>query len=116
MAVELGILFAIGAMLAWGFGDFFIQRTTRKLGDWETLFILDFFGMIILLPFVYKEIIPLFESPAFVILIIASLVLHAGALLNFEAMKRGKLAVVELVFAVEVPITAFLAIALIGEA
>ncbi len=28
----LGIIFALGALLCWGFGDFFIQRTSRKTG------------------------------------------------------------------------------------
>lgn len=40
--VSLGILFAFVAMLFWGFGDFMIQKSTRKIGDWETVFLITF--------------------------------------------------------------------------
>ncbi len=33
IGIEMGILFAFIAMLSWGFGDFFIQKSTRKLED-----------------------------------------------------------------------------------
>jgi hypothetical protein len=39
-----GILFALLAMLFFGFGDFLIQRSTRKVGDWETLFLFSILG------------------------------------------------------------------------
>ena len=34
MVFEIGILFALAALVFWGFGDFLIQRSTRKFGDW----------------------------------------------------------------------------------
>jgi len=113
MAIELGILFAIGALLAWGFGDFFIQRTTRKLGDWGTLFVISLFGLIVLTPFVYKDFGSLNEN--FLLLLGVSAVLLIAALLDFEALKRGKLAIVEPVLALEVPVSAMLAFLLISE-
>ncbi len=39
MIIELSILFAFCAMICWGFGDFLIQRTVRKIGDVEALFL-----------------------------------------------------------------------------
>ncbi len=113
MAIELGILFAIGAMIFWGFGDFFIQRTTRKLGDWETLFVISLFGLIILTPFVYKDFSFLNES--FLLLLAVSSVLLVAALLDFEALKRGKLAIIEPALALEVPVSAMLAFLVISE-
>jgi hypothetical protein len=35
----IGVGFAFIAMLCWGVGDFLIQKSARKLGDWETLFV-----------------------------------------------------------------------------
>ena len=36
MTAGIGIALAFVAMLCWGFGDFMIQKSTRKVGDWET--------------------------------------------------------------------------------
>ncbi len=113
MAIGLGILFAIGALLSWGFGDFFIQRTTRKLGDWSTLFVISLFGLIILTPFVYKDFGAINES--FLLFLVVSSVLLIAALLDFEALKRGKLAIIEPALALEVPVSAMLAFLLIRE-
>lgn len=38
MSIEIGIILAFLAMVFWGFGDFLIQRSTRTVGDAETLF------------------------------------------------------------------------------
>lgn len=117
MGVELGIVFAFAAMLAWGFGDFLIQKSTRKFGDWETLFLISFFGAIVLFPFVYKDLPILFsfQDNSLLILVSASLVILFAALLDFEALKRGKLSVVEPIYALEIPIAAFLAFFILKE-
>ena len=117
MGYETGILFAIGALILWGFGDFFIQRSTRKIGDWETLFIITFFGAVVLTPFIYKDLLTLFsfEDNSFLMLLISSFVLFVAALLDFEALKKGKLAVVDSVFALEVPVSVILAFTIIKE-
>ena len=67
MGAELGIVFALGALVSWGFGDFLIQKTTRKLGDWETLLIVTLFGSIVLAPLIYRDVIAMvaLESGAF---------------------------------------------------
>ncbi len=56
MTIEVGIGLAFVAMLCWGFGDFLIQRSARKLGDWETLFVITFFGVIVLLSIKISEV------------------------------------------------------------
>ncbi len=117
MGAELGVIFAFAAMLAWGFGDFLIQKSTRKFGDWETLFLISTFGALVLFPFVYKDIPYLlsFQDNSFFILLGASLVILFAALLDFEALKRGKLSVVEPIYALEIPIAAFLAFFILKE-
>ena len=62
MGLAIGILFAFAALIFWGFGDFLIQRSTRKFGDWETLFLIATFGAIVLTPFVRNDLAQIFSS------------------------------------------------------
>ena len=117
MTAGIGIVLAFVAMLAWGFGDFLIQKSTRKVGDWETLFLITLFGVIVLLPFVWARLPALLTIGGndLVIIGIACAVLFMAALLDFEALRRGKLAIVEPIWSFEVPVAAILAFTLIGE-
>ena len=112
--LETGIIFALGALLFWGFGDFLIQRTARKFGDWETLFVISFFGVVILTPFIYNDVFLLKDNTLFLLLGV-SITLLLAAILDFEALRRGKLAVVEPVYALEVPVTAIFAFLVVNE-
>jgi drug/metabolite transporter (DMT)-like permease len=111
---NIGIVFATLAVFGWGFGDFLIQRSTRKLGDWETLFFVTLFAAIVLLPFVLTSfaMLSLFD---WALLIGTSVVILVAALLDFEALRVGKIAIVSPVYAMEVPITIALSTLLIGE-
>jgi drug/metabolite transporter (DMT)-like permease len=116
MGIETGIIFAFIALLFWGFGDFLIQRSTRKFGDWETLFIISLFGVIVLTPFVHKDFPNLFQfDKAFWILLGISVILFIAAILDFEALKKGKLSIIEPVLALEVPVSVILAFTIIKE-
>jgi len=110
-----GILFALGALFFWGFGDFLIQRSTRKVGDWETLFMITLFGVGILTPFVYGNLGALFHTPNILVLMAVSISLLFAALLDFEALKLGKIAIVEPILVLEVPVAAILAFSIINE-
>ena len=115
--MSFGILAAIIAMLCWGFGDFLIQRSTRKIGDWETLFLITLFGSVVLLPFVWHDL-PIFlqnTGPTFWILVAAGLLLFVAALLEFEALKEGKISVIEPTWSLEIPVAAILATLILGE-
>lgn len=117
MSILIGIALAFVAMLCWGFGDFLIQKSTRKLGDWETLFLITLFGTIVLAPFVWKSLPDILSSidNKLVILFLTSIILFVAALLDFEALKKGKLAVVEPIWSFEVPAAAILAFFILGE-
>ena len=118
MTTSIGIGLAFVAMLCWGLGDFLIQKSTRKIGDWETLFIICGFGALVLLPFVWRDIPAVISNPAskgFFILLACSVVLFIAALLDFEALKKGKLAVVEPIWSFEIPAAALLAFFILGE-
>ncbi len=110
----MGVLLAITALLSWGLGDFLIQRSARKFGDWVALFCITAFGAIILFPFAYPTLRAALENHPF-LLLVACFVLLFAALFDFEAMRIGKLSVVEPIYAFEIPIAAFLAAYFIKE-
>lgn len=112
----IGVLAALGAMLCWGFGDFFIQRTTRRLGDVEALFFIGLFGAIVLLPFVYQEL-PFVFSNSNILSALFFLGISTGAvsLVNFQALKEGKISVVEPILELELPLTVMFAMFAFGE-
>ncbi len=116
MSALLGIIAAGIAFLSWGFGDFALQRTIRRIGSLDTLFYVSAFGGIVLLPFVWKDIPYLFSDyHALELLGFAILVGFISAVLNFESFKRGKLAVIEPVMSSELVVTALISIVFIRE-
>lgn len=67
--------------------------------------------MVLELPFVWINAQSLFLNPkALLLLVILGSAVFLAALLDFEALKRGKIAVVEPVFGLGIPFTVFLAI------
>ena len=117
MSAILGVVFAFAAMLCWGFGDFLIQKSTRKFGDWETMFIITLLSTIVLTPFLLKKAIILFrtEINSLLILAAASIILLIAGLLDFEALKQGKLSVVEPLWSLEIIVSAIIAFFVAGE-
>jgi len=117
VSASIGIIFAFVAMLCWGFGDFLIQRSTRRLGDWETLFLITLFGTIILFPFSFSKIGSFLESSgvSFWVVIIASGAMLVAAISEFESLRRGKITVVEPIWSMEIPMSVFLAFIILNE-
>jgi len=99
-----GIIFAILALLSWGFGDFFIQRASRRTGISHGLFYITAFGAIALLPFVWNDISSL--SANHILLLVGSGVINfALALVQLRALTVGKLSVIEPLISFELPLT-----------
>jgi drug/metabolite transporter (DMT)-like permease len=118
MSTGLGIALAFVTMISWGIGDFLIQRSTRRVGDFETLFIISFFGLVVLSPFVRHSLPDLLSngwSMPLGIVISASAVLFLAALFQFESLREGKIAVVEPSWSIEIPTAALLAFFILGE-
>ncbi len=115
--IHIGIALAFVAMLSWGVGDFFIQRSARKVGDWESLFFVSFFGALFLSPFAYKNSLLLIShySNVLSIILLLCVVLFIAAIMDFEALRIGKLAIIEPIWAFEVPASALLAFFILGE-
>ncbi len=100
----LGILFAFISLIAFGLGDFFIQKTTRTIGSWKALFFIGVVGFIGLFPFIYKDF-EFLTSFHVVLLVLLSIVGIFGSLFYFDALKRGKIAIIEPIMGIELPIT-----------
>jgi len=112
----MGVLFAIGTLFAWGLDDFFIQRTTRKIGVLKSLFAITALATILLLPFVKNEIVPILSEPSNLLLIlIAALTGFLASLTDFQALKQGKIAVVETVVSLELPLTVGIGLVFLKE-
>ena len=103
------IFLAFGAMICWGIGDFFIQKGTRKIGNVETLTWIGIIGTLGLLPFVFKDFVHLTDTGNLLMLSALGLITFFAAIANFEALKQGKLSVVEILLEIELPVTIALA-------
>jgi uncharacterized membrane protein len=111
-----GLTFAFLALFSWGFGDFAIQKSARALGIWRTLFFVSATGTLIIFPFIVREINPLLSDTRNVgLLTLAGIVVFFTALFEFESLRRGKLAIVEPVLGLELPITVALSVLFWGE-
>lgn len=116
MVFSLGIIFAVCAMIFWGLGDFFIQKSVRKIGDLSSLFFITLFGAISLLPFVYDKLHLVFSSFSnFLLLLLGSVILFFAAILDFEALKKGKLSVIEPLWSLEIVFASLLSFIILGE-
>lgn len=104
----MGILLSVTALLSWGLGDFLIQRSARKFGDWIALFYITAFGSIVLFPFVARDIVPAVTAHP-ILLWLAAIATLLFALLDFESLRVGKISVVEPIYAFEILIAALLA-------
>lgn len=117
MFSSVGVLFAFGALLCWGVGDFLLQKQVRRFGDWESQLSIALIGVVILSPFIISDLKEMhksqYEGLAFLFLIAASFLI--SSLIYLESVKRGKLSVIEPIGAIEIPVSAFLAITFLGE-
>ncbi|MBI4086695.1 DMT family transporter [Candidatus Kaiserbacteria bacterium] len=110
----LGILFAFVALISWGFGDFFIQQTIRAIGSWKSLFFIGATGFVALFPFVYDDLFVL-DAMDLLLLCVLGIVVLFTTLFDFEALREGKIAVVEPVIGLELPITVGLSMTVARE-
>lgn len=116
MSIEAGIFAAFIAFLAWGFGDFAIQRSVRGVGAVPALFFIGIFGLVGLLPFVWNDLPLFFHQQNLGLLLIATgVVTFAYAVFFFESLGRGKISVIEPVMSFELPVTIAIGVIIIGE-
>ncbi len=107
----MGIIFALIALLSWGFGDFFIQKTVRHIGSWKALFFIGVVGFFSLFPFVKNDVLSL-SGNNLLLLTLLGVVVVFTALFDFEALRKGKIAIIEPIIGLELPLTVGLSIIL----
>ena len=112
---EAGILLAVMALAGWASGDFMIQRVTRRVGTIKALFCIAAVGAIVLAPFAAPHFGAIFVKSNLLILVLAVCVTFFAAIFDFDALHDGKLAVVEPVIGLELPIVVLLSIIFRGE-
>jgi len=112
MSVHAGVTFALIALFGWALGDFFIQKSTRAMGWYKALFLIGIAGFVGLAPFALQQL-PTKEM--LLPLGILSLIVFGYAWALFEALRVGKISVVESVVAIELPFTVSLSIFIGGE-
>ncbi len=105
----MGILCAVFALFAWGFADFFIQKSSRIIGVWKVMFSVGMVGFLLLFPFVKNDIL-LLETKDVLLMALLGVVILGAMLFNFLALKKGKIAIVEPLLGMELPITVALSI------
>lgn len=113
---NIGIIFSFIALFAWGLGDFFIQKTVREIGIWKSLFFIGVLGSGGIFLFIQKELLTvILESSNFYLLLLLSVVSIIFVLFYFLALKQGKIAVVDPIAGLELPLTVGLSVVLAGE-
>lgn len=108
------ITFALITMVFWGVGDFLIQKSIRKFGHIESLFLITLVSSIFLVPFVLPSIIQL-DLSQWLILLLLGIIVFLGSNVHFIALKKGKLAIVETIIGLELPLTILLGIIFLKE-
>ena len=115
MNLEFGMVFAFLAMVSWGVGDFLIQRTTRKIGDLQSLTFVGIIGSIGLFPLALNDLSLLFYPSNFLLLLFLGIVTFIIGYLDFEAVRVGKLSTIDVVIELELPITIIFALMFFKE-
>ncbi|MBI2057916.1 MAG: DMT family transporter [Candidatus Yanofskybacteria bacterium] len=112
----MGVFLALLTLVFWGFGDFLIQKSTRRFGDSIALFYITFAGMVGFFPWAIKDLKLITASPLNLFLLLAaSVVIFFAAMFDFEGLRKGKMSVIEPVLALEVIITTVLASLVLKE-
>lgn len=117
MTPTYGLIAAFIAFLAWGFGDFAIQRATRSVGTMPAIFSIGAFGSIVLLPFAWNGLgLAVADGRIVSLLALTIFITFVTAMFELEALRRGKIAVIEPVLSFELLITVAIGILIIKEA
>jgi len=101
---SLDIAAALGAMLCWGFGDFNHTKSDAQDRDMEALAWIGVLGSIGLLPFVWHDLYLVLDRSNLLVLSILGILVFIIGIINFEALKRGKISVVEVILEAELPV------------
>lgn len=109
-----GVLLALLALVSWGVGDFLVQRSTRLVGNWAALFLVGTAGVLLFTPIVLPELASL-SLESIGLLVFMGIVMVVAFMVDFEALREGKMAVVEPIIGVETLLTVLAAVLFASE-
>jgi drug/metabolite transporter (DMT)-like permease len=92
-----------------------MQRTVKKIGNFETMFWVGAITSLVLFPFVRKDLALLADGGNFIFLFMLGCLVFVMNYFAFEGYKKGKLCVVEVVSSIELPLTILLGIIIFHE-
>ncbi len=114
-SAAIGVSWALVGMVSWGFGDYFIQRTSRAIGIWRALFFISIVGSIGLTPFILGDFHEFLNPKNLLFLGLPAFAMTVSSIFYFQALKDGKLAIMEPILSAELPLAAILAVVLWRE-
>ncbi len=116
LTFNLGIIAGFIAFLMWGFGDFFIQRSVKKVGALAALFWISLTGGVALLPWVVKDLPQILANQQLLnLLLVTSVISYAAGALFLKSLAVGKISVIEAIMSFEVIATALIGIFILKE-
>lgn len=96
----IAIAMGLGAMLGWGFADFFAKKSVDKIDNFRTLFWAQLIGIIpFLLLNIFNYKLPIFNSQLFIPLIIFGIADAVAYLLFYKALEKGQASIISPIFA-----------------
>lgn len=115
MIENFTIFFAFLAMIFWGVGDFLVQKTVRKIGNFETLIWINLMAGIGLLPFVAKNFEVIMTPKNLLALVAMGVIDFFFGVILLKAYDKGKLSVVDVVMIAELPFTVMFGLVALQE-
>jgi len=115
MSASVGVLYAVLALFAWGFSDFFAKLAVDRLGPMRSVFWVQGLQVI---PFfaIYALFRPVFLLSDAILLVFAGVLNGMAFLFFYRSLGKGQLSILSPVTASWAVITAVLGIVLLGEA
>jgi drug/metabolite transporter (DMT)-like permease len=108
------IIFALGAMVFWGVGDFLVQKTVKRIGVTGSLFWIMAGGAMVMAPFAFKYVF-LINGAQLLLLSVLGLFFFLGSYVHYKALVVGKLSVVEIILSLELLLTILLGVVFFHE-
>jgi len=117
MAISLGILFGIIAMLGWGIADFFIAKAVRKTSVIKTFLWSQIIGLLFYLPFIYFFLnFPIFSLNTIIIILISGLIGIISLLAFYKGLQVGYVSVISPISSSAAVVTVILSLIFLNEA
>ena len=118
MAVEIGIILAIGALVFWGIEEFFLKKSIARIGIHSTLLLNTITGIfvdIFLVYVVFSVSISIISAVSFLIVLIVGFFLYAEYVFFYKALQKQELSIVSTLDETWVLISVPIAIFVFGE-